>query len=150
MKSRHGYTIIELLIVLAVIGVLATIALPYYWETRHRASATQIVADYNVVRGSALGYHATTNTLPPTYGWGVVPTELKPTLPDSFSFARGRYDYRWQVWTGTALGGEFANTDHVAALEVRSDDPKLIQALRDTYQGRYLAATVSEVTLLIQ
>lgn len=150
MKSRRGYTLIELLIVLAVIGVLATIALPYYWDTRYRAIAANIVADYNNIRVASLAYHATSATLPATHAWSAVPVEFKPMLPDSFGFGRGAYEYRWYLWTGASMGGEFATQGLVAGMGVRSDDAKIIEAIRKTYQGRYIATTPDEVTLLIQ
>ena len=150
MKARKGWTLIELLVVLAIIGVLATIVMPYYWEARHRAMAARIVADYNTVRVSALSYHATNDVLPVTSAWGTVPPEMKTTLPDSFAFTFPNYDFRWQVWSGTELGGEFANSGLVAGLEVRSTDARLIQALQRTYQGRLIAATPDQVTMLIQ
>lgn len=147
MKVRRGYTVIELLTVLVIIGALATIAMPYFWDTRHNAVAATIVSDYNYVRVSALGYYATNDALPATQPWGVEPPELADRVPE---FARGAFDYRWQVWTGASLGGEFANAGLVPSMGVRSNDPRLIRALQRTYQGRIIAATVDEVTLLIQ
>lgn len=150
MKARRGWTLIEMLIVLAILGILATVALPYYWEARHRALGARVVSDYNILRVSALSYHASTNQLPSSQSWGVVPPEMKPTLPDSFSFVRENHDYRWQLWPGSSLGGDFAASDLVAGMSIRSTDARLIQAIRRTFQGRFLAATPAEVTLLIQ
>lgn len=152
MKTRRrGWTLVELLVVLAIVGVLATIVMPYYWETRYRAIAASIISDYNTVRVSALSYHATNAALPATNGWGVTPPEFKPMLPDSFSFSHGdAYEYRWNLWAGTELGGEFAANGLVAGLSVRSTNLRLIEAIQHTYQGRYIAATADEVTLLIQ
>lgn len=150
MKARRGWTLIELLVILAILGVLATIIMPYYWEARHRAVAATIVSDYNNVRVAALSYHATHAELPATQGWGIAPTEFAQMLPDGFNFAQGAYEYRWHLWTGGALGGEFAADGLVGGLAVRSSDGRLIKALRDTYQGRYIAATADELTLLIQ
>lgn len=149
-RRRGGYTLIELLVVLAIVGVLATIAMPYFWETRHRALAASIVSDYNNVRVASLSYHATNSALPATHAWGTVPVEFKTMLPDSFAFTQGSFEYRWLVWTGAELGGEFATHGLVAGLGVRSTDARLIQAIQHTYQGRYIAATPDEVTLLIQ
>ena len=151
MKARRGYTIIELLVVLAVIGVLATIAMPYYWDTRYRAIAANIVSDYNSVRVASLAYHANHATLPATHEWSTVPTEFMGMLPDSSNaFARGAYEYRWYLWTGASLGGEFAAQGLVAGMGVRSSDARIIQAIRDTYQGRYIAMAPGEVTLLLR
>ena len=151
MKARRGYTIIEMLVVLAVLGVLATIAMPYYWDTRYRAIAANIVSDYNSVRVASLSYHANHATLPATHAWSTVPAEFTGMLPDSTNaFAQGAYEYRWYLWTGASLGGEFAAQGLVAGMGVRSSDPRIIEAIRNTYQGRYIATTPEEVTLIIR
>lgn len=147
---RTGYTIIELLVVLAIIGVLATIVLPHYWDARHRATAANIVSDYDSVRTAALSFHAFTARLPDTQGWGVLPADFKPMLPGGFSFSRGAYEYRWQLWKGADLGGEFSAHALVAGLRVRSRDARLIEAVRAVHQGRTIAITPDEVMLLIR
>ena len=37
--QKHGFTLLEVLLVLAIIGALASIALPYYMASREKAKA---------------------------------------------------------------------------------------------------------------
>jgi len=56
--GRTGYTMIEVVVVMLVIGILAAVAAPRYMSSLNRyrveAAARRIVADLNHMRGSAL------------------------------------------------------------------------------------------------
>ena len=51
MKRQHGFTLIELMIVIAIIGVLASIAVPLYRDYMSRARAAGAVSELAAVRG---------------------------------------------------------------------------------------------------
>jgi len=44
MKKQQGFTLIELMIVVAIVAILAAVALPAYQDYTRRARATEVVA----------------------------------------------------------------------------------------------------------
>jgi len=65
MKStlQKGFTLIELMIVVAIIGILAAIALPAYQDYTIRAKVTELILNASGHRTSATEAYQTLNTL---------------------------------------------------------------------------------------
>ena len=109
---RGGFTLVELVVVVAVVSILARIALPSVEEAIARARAAAAVGDVEVVRTAAANYHARTNQWPAEAQPGVVPPELIEDLPDGFTFDRETYALDWERWTlpGGISEGAFPRT----------------------------------------
>jgi len=58
MKRRKGFTLLELIIVVIVIGILASIALPRYIRVTERARSAEARQVLGILRGSQIRYNS--------------------------------------------------------------------------------------------
>lgn len=56
MHKSKGFTLIELVVVIAIIGILAGIAIPYYTEAQATARGARIVADMATIQEAYTAY----------------------------------------------------------------------------------------------
>jgi prepilin-type N-terminal cleavage/methylation domain-containing protein len=87
-KSRtdKGFTLIEILIVVGIIGILATFLLPNIVQAHYKARASKIVSDLRIIRDSCLRYHIEKNSWPRSRTWGRIPPELVSYVPPGTQF----------------------------------------------------------------
>jgi type IV pilus assembly protein PilA len=62
---KKGFTLIELMIVVAIVGVLAAIALPVYQDYIARSQVSEAVAGAGAVKTSISEFYASQGTFPP-------------------------------------------------------------------------------------
>jgi len=85
--AERGFTLLEILIVVAIIALLASIAVPNYQRMRKRSQAVMVKEDLRMI-DDAIGQYAFENNK--GSGTPVVFDLLKPYLkPNSFLYATG-------------------------------------------------------------
>jgi prepilin-type N-terminal cleavage/methylation domain-containing protein len=132
-RRRAGFTIVELLTVMIVIGVLASIALLKYIDLRHKARAAQVAGDLQAVRIAAYSAWYEGGSWPAEVGPGVVPPGLVQYLPRNFSFTRAEYTLDWESFVPPG-GGTSAGMQ--VGVAITCSDPRVQIALQQVLGTR--------------
>ena len=135
-RSRQGgFSILEVLVVVAIIGIIAAVAVPALRYAMLYAKATSIVSDFTVFRTALVEFHNDSGRLPGETGPGVAPPELEPYLGSRLEWSSTDFQLDWENWRaedGTPVQPE---TGIAYGLTVRTADEGLVSLLRAAYEG---------------
>ncbi len=88
-SNRKGFTLVELLVVVAIIGILAAIAIPKFSAATDSASRAKIQADLRTIDSAVQMYRAANPTTNPTYANLATYLQSVPTTPKWGAIAAG-------------------------------------------------------------
>lgn len=79
-QSSHGFSLVEIMIVVVIIGLLAAIAIPAFMSSRTRSQATALANNFRVFSDAFEVYATENGTWPPDAGPGGMPTGMAESL----------------------------------------------------------------------
>ena len=104
MRKNEAFTLVEIMIVVAIIAVLAAVAVPAFMRARERTRTTKIVETLRVASDAFVMYAADHNGYPNAAGAGVIPTGMGLYLQRLNWTQATPVGGRWQ-WQGDKSGG---------------------------------------------
>jgi prepilin-type N-terminal cleavage/methylation domain-containing protein len=146
---RGGFSLVEMLMAVSIVGILAGLAIPNMRNMTFRARATTVAADLEVLRIATLNYNGDQHGWPADAPAGVVPPELNGFLPDGFSFDGNGYQLDFENLSfPTGLPGDPTTTQLIAA-NVTSADDRLHNAIGELLGGNIVASVGTTHTVVI-
>lgn len=87
-RARKGFTLVELVIVIAILGILAGIAIPRFMEATKSARGSRIVADMRTIESAVTIYYLK---------YGTYPSETQTGNEPNTNFSALINDGNWPV-----------------------------------------------------
>lgn len=148
-RRRGGFSLVELLMAVSIVGILTGLAIPNLRTMQFRARAAEVAGDLDVVRLATLNYNGDLHAWPADAPAGTVPPELTTFLPANFSFAGNGYQLKFENY---ALPGGLPfdpQTTQIVAVSVTAESPGLSNAIQELLGGSIIASVGSTHTVLI-
>jgi prepilin-type N-terminal cleavage/methylation domain-containing protein len=149
VTRRGGFTLVELVISMSIVGILAGLALPNLRTMIHRARATEVSADMEVVRVAALQFQAEMLSWPAEAASGMVPAGLEPFLPDGFVFSGDGYQLDYENWDFPSGFPGDPTTTKLIGVSVTADTDQLGNAVAELLGGSIVFSVGNTHTIVI-
>jgi prepilin-type N-terminal cleavage/methylation domain-containing protein len=144
-RPRAGFTLVEIMIVVVIIGLLATMAIPMFGRVRAHTQNSRFVSDLRTFAQAFETYAMKNGDWPPSAGTGVVPAGMSGELKDADwttpkNSVGGRWNWDLNNYGGAAViscDNATASDAQMAAIDAMIDDGDLTSGNFQKVNGRF-------------
>ena len=111
MRKEKGFTLVELVIVMSVIALILSIAIPHFHAMQNEGQLTQVEGDLNTLKSAVVAYWKNNDFVYPpnvhTALTGMTPAVITKTLNDPFNTDTTNNTYGYSTGVDTTFGAYF-------------------------------------------
>jgi type IV pilus assembly protein PilA len=146
-RLRAGFTLVEIMIVVVIIGLLATLALPAFSRVRQASHHARFISDLRTFTQAFESYMTQNGAWPPNAGTGIVPAGMSAAdfKISAWTTAQNSVGGRWNwdfnnsgVVAAIATTGVTATDAQMASIDARIDDGDLTTGLFRKVGSRFI------------
>ncbi len=139
-----GFTLVEIMIVVVIIGLLAAMAIPAFGRVRQAAQNSRFVSDLRTFTQAFETYATVNGAWPNNAGSGAVPSGMSNDFNESNWKGRNSVGGRWNwdrningVSAGISTTNVTVSDEQMAAVDAVIDDGNLTTGLFQKFSGRF-------------
>ncbi len=143
-ESLRGFTLVEIMIVVIIIGLLATLAIPTIYNSQRNAKSATFINDVRTYGAAAEVFSLETGNYPEDVGPGVMPSGLEEYIPTTKWMAetpiKGHWDFvkdDMGIISGFGASGHTATNAQLMHIEQKWDDGNLSTGKLRVLSGGY-------------
>jgi prepilin-type N-terminal cleavage/methylation domain-containing protein len=147
-RGQAGFSMIETMIVIAIIGIIVNLAVPIYLESRMRAEVASILGDYNAVRAAVADYYLANQEWPAGSDPGEAPGELVAYLGGGMNWA-APYTYDFDYFADEGGNPTQPEAGVLVGFSVRNIDDRMVSLIQGAAPGMTTVTWGNGVTFIL-